>query len=62
MFDAGTLKLFGAIILFSFPVLLGTPQITGRRLGNHVLTKAEAQALMALVGLALGIGYLLVIG
>ena len=60
--DAGTLKLFGAIILFSFPVLLGTPQITGRRIGNHVLSKAEAQALMALVGLVLGVGYLLAMG
>jgi hypothetical protein len=60
--DSGTLKLFGAIILFSFPVLLGTPQITGRRIGSHVLSKAEAQALMALVGLALGVGYLLAVG
>lgn len=60
--DSGTLKLFGAIILFSFPVLLGTPQVTGRRIGNHVLSKAEAQALMALAGLVLGVGYLVAMG
>ncbi|SFK58445.1 hypothetical protein [Falsiroseomonas stagni] len=60
--DSGTLKLFAAIFLFSLPVLLGTPQLTGRRIGNHVVTKAEAQALTAIAGLALGVGYLLVVG
>lgn len=60
--DSGTLKLFAAIFLFSLPVLLGTPQLTGRRVGSHVVTKAEAQALTAIAGLALGVGYLLAMG
>lgn len=60
--DSGTLKLFAAIFLFSLPVLLGAPQVTGRKIGSHVVTKAEAQALMAIAGLVLGVGYLLAAG
>ncbi|WP_203074246.1 hypothetical protein [Falsiroseomonas ponticola] len=60
--DSGTLKLFAAIFLFSLPVLLGTPLLTGRRIGSHVVSKPEAQALTAMAGLVLGVGYLLVIG
>jgi hypothetical protein len=60
--DAGTLKLFAAIFLFSLPVLLGTPRLTGQRLAGRVLTRAEAQTLCALAGLVLGVGYLLAAG
>ena len=62
MFDAGTLKLFAAIVLFSFPVLLGAPRLTGAKLGGRELTRAEAQALCAVAGLVLGVGYLLAVG
>ena len=48
--------------LLSLPVLLGTPQLTGRRIGSHVVTKAEAQALTAIAGLVLGVGYLMAMG
>jgi len=60
--DAGTLKLFAAIALFSLPVLIGAPRLTGQRLAGRVLTRAEAQALCAVAGLVLGVGYLLAAG
>jgi len=60
--DAGTIKLFGAIILFSAVAFAGTSLLAGRMVAGRVVTKGQAQFVSALLGLALGIFFLLALG
>lgn len=60
--DAGTLKLFGAILLFCAASFLVTSLLTGRSLAGRVITRGAAQFAGALAGLALGVVFLLAIG
>lgn len=60
--DAGTLKLLVAILLFSAPVILAAEVLPKREIGGRRLTRPQAQALGAVVGLALGVGFLLAAG
>lgn len=62
MFDAATLKLFGAIAMFMAGSFLTTALLTGRSLGGRVITRSIGQFLGALVGLALGVVFLLAMG
>jgi hypothetical protein len=60
--DGETLKLLAAIVLFSTPVLLAGEMLPGRVVAGHRLTRPQAQAAGAVVGLAIGIGFLLATG
>ena len=53
--DAGTIKLLVAILLFSAPVILAAEMLPKREVGGRRLTRSQAQALGAVVGLALGV-------
>jgi hypothetical protein len=58
MFEPGTVKLLVAIVLFSIPVVAAAEMLANRRIRGRVITRAEAQAIGALVGLAVGVGFL----
>lgn len=62
MFDAGSLKLFGGIILFGATAFLVTGLLAGRTIGGRLITREIGQFVGALVGLALGIVFLLAVG
>lgn len=57
--DAGTLKLLVAILLFSVPVILCGEALPKRDLRGRRLTRAQAQAFGATIGLIAGVGFLL---
>lgn len=60
--DGGTVKLLVAILIFSVPVLLFAETLPKREIAGRRLTRAQAQALGAVVGLAGGVGFLLATG
>ncbi len=60
--DAGTLKLLAAIALFSVPVILLTEALPKREIAGRRLTRPQAQAIGAVIGLVLGIGFLYGVG
>lgn len=60
--DAGTLKLLVAIVLFSVPVILFADALPKREIAGRRLTRPQAQAVGALVGLVVGVGFLLATG
>ncbi len=62
MFDPGTVKLLVAIVLFSAPVLLAAEILPRRVIAGRRLTRPQAQAAGAVVGLAIGIGFLYAVG
>ncbi len=60
--DAGTLKLLVAIVLFSAPVIFGAELLTKHDIAGRRLTRPQAQAVGAVIGLVIGIGFLLATG
>jgi hypothetical protein len=60
--DAGTLKLLVAIVLFSVPVIFCAEMLPKRDVLGRRLTRAQAQAVGAVIGLAVGVGFLLATG
>ena len=62
MFEPATIKLMLAIVLFSAPVIFASDVLTKRDVFGRRLTRAQAQALGAVVGLTLGVGFLLLAG
>jgi hypothetical protein len=60
--DAGTLKLLVAIVLFSVPVILLAEGLPKREIMGRRVTRPQAQAIGAVLGLVLGIGFLLAAG
>ena len=62
MFDAATIKLLLAIVLFSAPVIFAADVLPRRDILGRRLTRAQAQAAGAVVGLILGVGFLLLAG
>lgn len=59
--DDSTLHLLVAIALFSVPTLLAGEHLPQRGLGGWRPTRPVAQAAGALVGLVLGVGFLLLL-
>lgn len=62
MFDAGSLKLFGGIILFAATAFLVTGLLAGRTIGGRVVGREMAQFAGALAGIVLGVAFLLAVG
>ncbi|MBU8540098.1 hypothetical protein [Falsiroseomonas tokyonensis] len=62
MLEPGTLKLLAAIVVFSVPVWLFAAVLPGRVVAGLRLNRAQAQGLGAVVGLVLGVGFLLALG
>jgi hypothetical protein len=60
--DAGTLKLLVAILLFSAPVILLADALPKRQIAGRRLTRPQAQAVGAAIGLVFGVGFLLATG
>lgn len=60
--DPGTLKLLVAIAIFSAPVIYCAEALPRRTIAGRHLTRPQAQAVGAVIGLALGIGFLLIVG
>ena len=60
--DAGTLKLLAAIVLFSIPVILCAEALPKREVAGRRLTRPQAQAVGAVLGLVVGNGFLLAVG
>lgn len=60
--DMGTLKLLVAILLFSVPVILLAEGLPKREILGRRLTRPQAQAVGAVIGLILGVGFLLATG
>ncbi len=60
--DAGTLKLLVAIVLFSGPVILAAEMLPKREIMGRRLTRPQAQAAGAVIGLVIGVGFLLATG
>jgi hypothetical protein len=60
--DAGTLKLLAAIVIFSAPVILCAETLPKRGLFGRAVTRAQAQAIGAVIGLIGGVGFLLATG
>jgi hypothetical protein len=59
MFDAATLKLLAAMLLFVIPVHLCGDVLPKREIAGRRLTRAQAQIAGAAIGLVLGVGFLL---
>lgn len=62
MFDAGSFKLFGGIILFAATAFLVTGLLTGRTLFGRPVTRELAQFFGALAGIVFGVSFLLALG
>jgi hypothetical protein len=60
--DAGTLKLLVAILLFSGPVILCAEALSKREIAGRRLTRPQTQVVGAVIGLVLGVGFLLATG
>ena len=60
--DAGTLKLLVAILLFSAPVVFCAEALPKREIAGRRLTRPQAQAAGAVLGLIAGVGFLLAVG
>jgi hypothetical protein len=61
MFDAAMLKLLAAMLLFVIPVHLLGDVLPKREIAGRRLSRGQAQVVGAVVGLALGIGFLLAV-
>jgi hypothetical protein len=57
--DAGTIKLLVAIVLFSVPVIFCAEMLPRREIAGRRLTRPQAQAVGAVIGLVVGIAFLL---
>ena len=62
MFEGGTLKLFAAITLFVGVTVLLTNGLTRLNMAGAPLSRAVAQFIAALIGLAVAVGFLYAIG
>ena len=62
MFESGTINLFVAITLFVGVTALLTNGLARLNLGGAPLSRAAAQFIAALIGLAIGVGFLYAIG
>jgi hypothetical protein len=62
MFEGGTFKLFAAITLFVGVTVLLTNGLTRLNLGGAQPSRAVAQFIAALIGLAVAVGFLYAIG
>jgi hypothetical protein len=62
MFEGSTLHLFAAITLFVGVTLVLTNGLARLNLGGAPLGRAVAQFIAALIGLAIGVGFLYAIG
>ena len=60
--DMGTIKLLAAIVIFSVPVILCAEMMPKQTILGRRFTRAQAQAIGAVIGLAGGIGFLLATG
>lgn len=60
--DASTLKLLVAILLFAAPATFFGEALSKREVAGRRLTRPQAQALGAAVGLVLGVGFLYATG
>jgi hypothetical protein len=60
--DLGTIKLLVAIVLFSAPVIYCAEALPKRDILGRRLTRPQAQAVGAVIGLVVGIGFLLAVG
>lgn len=62
MFDSATLNLFIAITAFVVVTVAGRDLLAGRSVGGLVLSKAVAQFIAGVVGIAAAVAYLLAVG
>ena len=62
MFEGSTLNLFAAITLFVGVTLVLTNGLARLNLGGAPLSRAVAQFIATLIGLAIGVGFLYAIG
>jgi len=62
MFESGTINLFVAITLFVGVTALLTNGLARLNLGGAPLSRAVAQFIADLIGLAIGVGFLYAIG
>ena len=62
MFDSATLNLFIAITAFVVVTVAGRDLLAGRSVGGFVLSKAVAQFIAGVVGIAAAVAYLLAVG
>ncbi len=62
MFEGGTLNLFAAITLFVGVTVLLTNGLVRLNFGGAPLSRAVAQFIAALVGLAVSVGFLYAVG
>ena len=62
MFDSATLNLFIAITAFVVITVAGRDLLAGRSVGGSVLSKAVAQFVAGMVGIAAAVAYLLAVG
>ena len=62
MFDAATLKLLAAMLIFVIPVHLCGDALPKREIAGRRLTRVQAQLVGAAAGLVLGVGFLLAVG
>jgi type III secretory pathway component EscU len=62
MFEGGTLKLFAAITLFVAVTMLLANGLVRLPLGGAAASRAVAQSIAGLIGLAVSVGFLYAIG
>jgi hypothetical protein len=62
MFEGGTFKLFAAITVFVGVTVLLTNSLARLNLGGAPVSRAVAQFIAALIGLAISVGFLYAIG
>ncbi|WP_237215154.1 hypothetical protein [Falsiroseomonas oryziterrae] len=60
--DAGTIKLLVAIVIFSAPVIICAEMMPKQEILGRRFTRAQAQAIGAVIGLVGGVGFLLATG
>ena len=60
MFEAATFRLLAAMLLFVLPIHLAAEHLTNREIAGRRLSRLQAQGVGAVVGLAAGVGFLLV--
>ena len=60
--DPGTLKMLIAVLIFAGPVIFCAGALPNREIAGRHLTRPQAQAVGAVLGLVLGIAFLLATG
>jgi hypothetical protein len=60
--DLGTIKLLVSMALFSLPVIWCSENLPKRGLFGRPVNRPVAQAVGAVIGLTLGVGFLLAVG